>query len=135
MNYYISERLVLRTYYRYYSDDWNIHAHTASIELPVKISDKFTVFPTFRYYTQTASQYYAPYEKHLSTEQFYTSDPDLATFETKQIGFGVNYTDIFASAKIWQFGLKNVDFRFHQYERTDRLKASIATIAFKFIMQ
>ena len=135
LNYYISERLVLRTYYRYYSDDWNIHAQTASIELPVKISDKFTVFPTFRYYTQTASQYYAPYEKHLSTEQFYTSDPDLATFETKQIGFGVNYTDIFASTKIWQFGLKNVDFRFHQYERTDRLKASIATIAFKFIMQ
>jgi hypothetical protein len=135
LNYYISERLVLRTYYRYYSDDWNIHAQTASIELPVKISDKFTVFPTFRYYTQTASQYYAPYEKHLSTEQFYTSDPDLATFETKQIGFGVNYTDIFASAKIWQFGLKNIDFRFHQYERTDRLKASIATIAFKFIMQ
>ena len=135
LNYYISERLVLRTYYRYYSDDWNIHAQTASIELPVKISDKFTVFPTFRYYTQTASQYYAPYEKHLSSEQFYTSDPDLATFDTKQIGFGVNYTDIFASAKIWQFGLKNVDFRFHQYERTDRLKASIATIAFKFIMQ
>ena len=135
LNYYISERLVLRTYYRYYSDDWSIHAHTASIELPVKISDKFTVFPTFRYYTQTASQYYAPYEKHLSTEHFYTSDPDLATFETRQIGFGVNYTDIFASAKIWQFGLKNVDFRFHQYERTDRLKASIASIAFKFIMQ
>jgi len=135
LNYYISERLVLRTYYRYYSDDWNIHAQTASIELPVKISDKFTVFPTFRYYNQTASQYYAPYEKHLSTEQYYTSDPDLATFETKQIGFGVNYTDIFASAKIWQFGLKNVDFRFHQYDRTDRLKASIATVAFKFIMQ
>ena len=93
------------------------------------------MFPTFRYYTQTASQYYAPYEKHLSTEQFYTSDPDLATFETKQIGFGVNYTDIFAVTKIWQFGLKNIDFRFHQYQRTDHLKASIATITFKFVMQ
>ena len=135
LNYYINERFVLRTYYRYYSDDWNIRAQTASIELPVKLSDKFTVFPSFRYYTQNASQYYAPYEKHLSTEQFYTSDPDLATFETKQIGFEVNYTDIFGSAKIWQFGLKNIDFRFHQYDRTDRLKASIATVAFKFIMQ
>jgi hypothetical protein len=135
LNYYINEYLVLRTYYRYYSDDWDITAHTASIELPIKISDKFTVFPTFRYYTQTASKYYAPYEKHLSTEQYYTSDPDLATFDTKQLGFGINYTDIFASAKIWQFGLKNIDFRFHQYNRTDRLKASIATIAFKFIMQ
>lgn len=135
LNYYINERFVLRTYYRYYSDDWAIKAQTASIELPFKISDRFTVFPTFRYYTQTASEYYAPYEKHLSTEQFYTSDPDLATFDTKQIGFGINYTDIFATTKIWQFGLKNIDFRFHQYERTDRLKASIATIAFKFVMQ
>ena len=135
LNYYINERFVLRTYYRYYSDDWNIHAQTASIELPFKISDRFTVFPTFRYYSQTASEFYAPYEQHLSTEQFYTSDPDLATFDTKQIGFGINYTDIFATTKIWQFGLKNIDFRFHQYERTDRLKASIATIAFKFVMQ
>jgi hypothetical protein len=135
LNYYINEYFVLRTYYRYYSDDWDITAHTASIELPIKISEKFTVFPTFRYYTQTASKYYAPYEKHLSTEQFYTSDPDLATFDTKQLGFGINYTDIFASAKIWHFGLKNIDFRFHQYNRTDRLKASIATIGFKFIMQ
>jgi hypothetical protein len=135
LNYYINEYFVLRTYYRYYSDDWDITAHTASIELPIKISEKFTVFPTFRYYTQTASKYYAPYEKHLSTEQFYTSDPDLATFDTKQLGFGINYTDIFALAKIWHFGLKNIDFRFHQYNRTDRLKASIATIGFKFIMQ
>lgn len=135
LNYYINEFLVLRTYYRYYSDDWNIHAHTASVELPIKVSDKFTVFPTFRFYTQTASRFYAPYEMHLSTEQYYTSDPDLATFNTKQLGFGINYTDIFASAKFGQFGLKNVDFRFHQYERTDRLKASIATIAFKFIME
>ena len=135
LNYYINEYLVLRTYYRYYSDDWDIQAHTANVELPIKLSDKFTVFPTFRYYKQTASKFYAPYEKHFSTEQYYTSDPDLATFDTKQFGFGINYTDIFASAKIWQFGLKNIDFRFHQYERTDRLKASIATIAFKFIMQ
>ena len=135
LNYYINEYLVLRTYYRYYSDDWDIQAHTVSVELPIKLSDKFTVFPTFRYYKQTASKFYAPYEKHFSTEQYYTSDPDLATFNTKQLGFGINYTDIFASAKIWQFGLKNIDFRFHQYERTDRLKASIATIAFKFIMQ
>lgn len=135
LNYYINEHFILRTYYRYYSDDWNIHAHTASIELPIKLSDRFTVFPTFRYYTQTESKFYAPYEKHLSSEQFYTSDPDLATFDTKQIGFGINYTDIFATSKIWQFGLKNIDFRFHQYDRSDRLKASIATIAFKFIMQ
>ncbi|MFV5703189.1 DUF3570 domain-containing protein [Flavobacterium sp. XS2P12] len=135
LNYYISERFVLRTYYRFYSDNWDIQSHTASIELPIKLSEKFTVFPMYRYYTQTATKYYAPYETHLSTEEFYTSDSDLATFDANQYGFGINYTDIFTGAKIWKFGLKNIDFRFNHYKRSDNLTANIATIGFKFIMQ
>lgn len=135
LNYYLNERFVLRTYYRYYSDNWDIQSHTASIELPVKISDRFTVFPTYRYYTQTQSKYFAPYETHLSTEKFYTSDPDLATFNSNQYGFGINYTDIFTGAKIWKFGLKNIDFRYNHYDRSDGLQADIASLGFKFIMQ
>lgn len=135
LNYYINERFIVRTYYRFYSDNWDIQAHTASIELPIKLSDKFTVFPMYRYYTQTASKYYAPYETHLSTEKFYTSDADLAAFDANQYGFGINYTDIFTATKIWEFGLKNIDLRFNHYERSDNLKANIATIAFKFSMQ
>lgn len=135
LNYYLNERVALRTYYRYYSDNWDIQSHTASIEVPVKLTEKFTVFPMYRYYTQTQSKYYAPYETHLSTEKFYTSDADLATFDANQYGFGVNYTDIFTAAKVWKFGLKNIDFRFNHYKRSDNLTADIATVAFKFIMQ
>jgi hypothetical protein len=135
LNYYINERFVLRTYYRFYSDNWDIQSHTANIELPIKVSDRFTVFPMYRFYTQTQSKYYAPYETHLSTEKYYTSDPDLATFDSNQYGLGVNYTDIFTGAKIWKFGLKNVDFRFNRYQRSDKLTANIATIGFKFVMQ
>ena len=135
LNYYFSDRFILRTYYRFYSDNWDIQSHTASFELPVKVSDKFTVFPMYRYYTQMASKYFAPHETHLSTEKFYTSDADLATFDANQYGFGVNYTDIFTAGKIWKFGLKNIDFRFNHYKRSDNLNANIATIAFKFVMQ
>ncbi|MFV8343245.1 DUF3570 domain-containing protein [Flavobacterium sp. XS2P39] len=135
LNYYISERFVVRTYYRFYTDNWDIQSHTASIELPVKLSDKFTIFPMYRYYTQVASKYYAPYETHISTQEFYTSDADLATFNAHQYGFGINYTDIFTGAKIWKFGLKNIDFRFNHYRRSDDLTANIATIGFKFIQQ
>lgn len=135
INYYINERFVLRTYYRYYSDNWDIQSHTANIELPIKVSDRFTVFPIYRFYTQTQSKYFAPYETHLSTEKYYTSDPDLATFDSNQYGLGVNYTDIFTGAKIWKFGLKNVDFRYNRYQRSDNLSANIATIGFKFVMQ
>ena len=134
-NYYISERLILRTYYRYYTDNWDLTAHTASVELPIKITDKFTVFPMYRYYTQTQTKYFAPFEKHLSTEQYYTSDYDLSTFNANQYGLGVSYTDLFTATKIWKFGLKNIDFRFNHYDRSDGLSSNIGTIGFKFVLQ
>jgi hypothetical protein len=134
-NYYVNETLKVRTYYRYYSDDWGITAHTANIEVPFKLSDQFTVYPMYRYYTQTASKYFAPFETHLSTEKYYTSDYDLSKFSSNQYGIGASYVDIFTKAHIWKFGLKNIDFRYNHYSRSDTLKADIASMAFKFIFQ
>lgn len=134
-NYYINETFVVRTYYRYYTDNWDITAHTASIEVPIKLTDKLTLSPMYRYYTQTQSKYFAPFEKHLSTEEFYTSDYDLSSFNANQYGLGVSYTDIFTSSKIWKFGLKNIDFRFNHYDRSDGLSSNIANLGFKFVMQ
>jgi hypothetical protein len=134
MNYYVSEKLVLRTYYRYYFDDWGIHAHTASLELPYKLTDRFTVIPMYRYYTQTESDYFAPYDKHLSTEQYYTSDYDLSTFDAHQYGLGVNYTDVFTSAHLWDFGLKSIDLRYNHYSRSDGLEADIVSFGIKFVL-
>ncbi len=135
LNYYINEKLVIKTYYRYYWDDWGISSHTASIELPYKITESFTIYPMYRYYTQQQSKYFAPFEKHLSSETFYTSDYDLSSFNANQVGFGFNYTDIYTKTKIWKFGLKNIDFRFNHYNRTDGLVANIGTLGFKFIME
>ena len=134
-NYYVNETFKIRTYYRYYSDDWGITAHTANIELPIKLNDKFTVYPMYRYYTQTASKYFAPFETHLSTEKYYTSDYDLSKFSSNQYGIGASYVDIFTKAHIWKFGLKNIDFRYNHYSRSDTLTADIASMAFKFIFQ
>ena len=54
-NYFLNENLALRTYYRYYFDDWGISAHTLNIEVPIKLaSGKFTFYPTYRYYTPVA---------------------------------------------------------------------------------
>jgi len=134
-NYYINEFVTVRTYYRYYFDNWGINSHTASIEVPIKISKKFTLYPSYRYYTQTAADYFAPYEQNLSTQEYYTSDYDLSAFNASQYGFGVSYTDIFTKLKVWKFGLKSIDLRFNQYERNTGLNASIVSAGFKFIMQ
>lgn len=134
-NFYLNEQFTLRTYYRYYWDNWGIDSHTASIELPIKLSSRFTVYPMYRYYTQNASKYFAPYEKHISTEKYYTSDYDLSTFSANQYGVGINYTDIFMSSRIWKFGLKNIDLRFNHYTRNDGLKANIVSFGIKFLQQ
>lgn len=133
-NYYINEILALRTYYRYYSDDWGVRSNTAQLEVPIKVSDKFTLYPSYRYYDQTAADYFAPYEQHLSTEEFYTSDYDLSKFQANQYGFGINYTDIFAKFHIWQLGLKSIDLRYNHYKRDTGLTADIISGDFHFVI-
>lgn len=133
-NYFVNEAITLRSYYRLYTDSWGLEAHTAQLEIPIKIADKFTLYPSYRYYTQTAVDYFKPFNEHQSTQNYYTSDYDLSEFTATQYGFGVSYKDIFANAHIWQFGLKNIDFKFNYYERDSGLKAAIAALGFKFVM-
>lgn len=134
LNYYVNETFVIRTFYRYYTDDWGIDSHTASIEVPVKLGSKFTLYPGYRYYTQTAADYFAPYNEHLSTNAFYTSDFDLSDYSANQYSFGMSYTDIFTKFHVWKFGLKSIDLKFAQYDRDNTLSSSIITSGFKFIM-
>ncbi len=134
LHYYINEIFTVRTFYRYYTDDWGINSHTASIEIPIKITDKFTVYPSYRFYNQTAADYFAPFNQHLSTQQFYTSDYDLSDFDANQYGFGVSYTDIFTKFHIWKLGLKSIDLRFRQYERSSGLSSSLFSGGFSFVV-
>lgn len=134
LNYYLSEVFTLRTYYRFYTDDWGVTSHTAEIELPIKISSKFTLYPSYRYYNQTAADYFAPYEANVSTSEFYTSDYDLSEFNANQYGLGVSYTDIFAKTHIGKFGLKSIDLKYNSYERNTGLTAGIISAGFKFVM-
>ncbi len=134
LNWYLNEIVTLRTFYRYYFDDWGINSHTASLEVPIKITDKFTLYPSYRFYNQTAADYFYPYETALSTLDFYTSDYDLSEYSSNQFGFGVSYTDIFTKAHLWKFGLKSVDLKFYKYDRNTSFSSSIVTTGIKFLM-
>ncbi len=133
LNYYVSDRVVLRSYYRFYTDNWGITSHTANLEVPIKLSDSFTIYPTYRFYSQTAADYFYPKEIALSTFDFYTSDYDLSGYNANQYGMGVRYKDIFAKTKIFTFGLKAIDLRFNAYDRSDGLNAFIMTLGTTFV--
>lgn len=134
LNYYVNEIFVLKTYYRFYTDDWGIQSHTANIEVPVKISQNFTLYPSYRYYNQTAADYFAAYEQHSSDEEYYTSDYDLSEYNANQYGLGIKYTDIFTKFHLGTFGLKSIDLKYNHYERNTGLSADIIAGGFNFTM-
>ncbi|RZN83015.1 MAG: DUF3570 domain-containing protein [Winogradskyella sp.] len=134
-NYYFNEALSVRTYFRYYMDDWGLNSTTASIELPIKLGlGKFTLYPNYRFYNQSQADYFAPYESHLSSSTYYTSDYDLSKFNSHQYGLGFKYTDILSKFKVFAFGLKSFDIRYSLYNRSDGLSANILSTSFKFVL-
>ncbi len=134
LHYYINEFLTIRNYYRFYWDDWGILAHTYSVELPVKLGKSITAYPTYRYYSQNQVDYFAPFNTHLSSSTYYTSDYDLSKFTAHQYGIGLKYTDVLSKIKLWKIGLKSIELRYSHYERTTGLEADIITGGVKFLV-
>ena len=134
VNYYINEVFVLRSYYRYYTDNWGVRSYTCQFELPIRFNMKWKLTPIYRYYDQTAVDYFAPYNQHNSFSSYYTSDYDLSGFSSNQLGASLTYTDVFSSLKVFDFGLKTVSLRFQNYKRSDGLSAFIITGGLSFVL-
>ena len=134
VNGYLSDAVVFRSYYRYYTDSWDIHGHTFQTELPIKLNYQWKITPTFRWYSQTAARYFRPYNQHLSTQDYYTSDYDLSAFDSQQWGMGLTYYDLYTKLKWSGFGLKYADLRGQIYRRSDGLQAFIISGGLKIEM-
>jgi len=137
-NYAVSDVIILRTFYRYYSDDWGVSANTYDIQVPLKLSESFTVYPMYRHHSQQQSTYFAPKSSHKSTETFYTSDYDLSTFSSSQYGVGFTIAPPLGIFKLDTsnagnpFRFKSFDIRYNYYSRSDGLKANILSLNAQF---
>ncbi len=130
LNYFLGDKFIFRTYYRYYHDDWGLHANTLNIEIPVKITPFLSISPFYRYYAQNGVRYYAPYMSHNATEEFYTTDDDLSKFNSNFEGAGIRITPPGGI-----FGAKNfnsLELRYGHYNRSDKLHSDILTLALNF---
>ena len=125
-NYFLGDRFVIRSFYRYYTDDWGLKAHTAELELPVKIGKQFSLAPFYRYYQQTAVDYFAPYAQHKTTDTYYTSNYDLSAFHSQYFGAGLRWVTpdkIFNSAKNLV-----VELRYGHYDRSNGLMSDMIAL-------
>lgn len=119
VHHYLSDRLRLRGYYRFYSDDFGMQAHTASLALPIDPAFAWTVTPFYRYHTQSAVRYFAPYAEHSPEAVFATSDYDLSAFYTQHYGLSVRYQPLYAM----RGGLEYIALRGSGYRRSNGLRA------------
>jgi Protein of unknown function (DUF3570) len=128
-NYFMGEKVVLRSYYRYYIDDWGLRSHTAELEIPVKISPFFSVAPFYRYYTQTAVNYFSPYGTHTASDKYYTSNYSLSALNSQFIGAGIHLAP---PKGILNQHINAMDIRFGHYTQSTELYASVLSFAFTF---
>ena len=130
MNYFAGDKFVFRTYYRYYTDNWGLTAHTASLEIPYKVSPFVSISPFYRYYVQTAAKYFAPYKEHQLTDTYYTSNYDLSAFTSQYTGVNIRITPKNGVFKVPFFNM--IELRYGRYVQTTGLHANNIGINLRF---
>jgi hypothetical protein len=131
LNYFMGDNIILRSYYRYYIDDWGITSHTAEIEIPVKVNAFFSVSPFYRYYTQTGTKYFNTYGTHSVTtvEKYYTSNYSLSALTSQFAGVGIHLAP---PNGILNQHVSAMEIRYGHYTQSTDLYASIISVAFTF---
>jgi hypothetical protein len=71
--------------YRWYADTYGVGAHTASVQWHQRLSPKFVLRPSLRYYQQTAADFYAA--RFEGAPEHYSSDYRLSALNA--IGYGL----------------------------------------------
>jgi len=130
VHYFAGDRFIIRAFYRYYMDDWGLKAHTASIEVPVKLNAFLSISPFYRFYTQSAADYFAPYAAHIAGENYFTSDYDLSEFTSHFFGGNLRWVP-----EKGVFGVKHwasAELRYGHYTRSTNLASDIITMALGF---
>lgn len=129
-NYFLGDRFIFRTYYRYYIDTWGISAHTVSIEPVVKLTPFLSLSPFYRYYTQLAAKYFAPIYEHSLRAKFATSNYEYAAFHANYLGLNFRFVPLNGL-----FGIKNlsmIELRYGHYRQTTGLVANNISLNLRF---
>ncbi|MEZ0611587.1 DUF3570 domain-containing protein [Fibrella sp. WM1] len=128
-NYFQGDHAILRTFYRFYVDDWGMVAHTANVEVPIKLTAFLSISPFYRFHTQTAVNYFRPYGQHDPKLLYHTSDYDIGNISTQFVGTGIRMAPPGGVLGIrpWQ----SLELRYGHYLRSTGLTANIVTLLVK----
>jgi hypothetical protein len=129
-NYFIGGKVIVRSFYRFYQDDWGLKSNTVDLESSIKVTPFFSVTPFYRFYTQSAIKYYAAYEEHTAADQYYTSNHDLSKFNSNFFGAGFRVAPPKGVLGIEYLNM--VELRYGHYARTNGLNSDIVSLNLRF---
>lgn len=129
LNYFAGDNIIIRAYYRFYIDNWGLVSHTANIEVPIKITPFVSLSPFYRYYIQTAANYFAPYATHSPQDQYYTSNYALAAFDSHFFGMGLRLAP---PKGVLINSLSVLEIRYGHYTQSTNLSSNIISLNLKF---
>jgi len=130
LNYFLDDNVILRSYYRYYMDSWEIKSNTVGLETAIKITPFFSISPFYRYYDQTAAKYFAPYGVHNPTDEYYTSNYAYSQFHANFYGIGFRVAPP-KGVLGWQ-SLHDMEIRYGHYSQTTDLVSNVVSLSLGF---
>jgi hypothetical protein len=88
--YHLPFRAAVSGGYRFFTDSWGVDASTVEVGYtqPVNL---FTYDVGYRYYTQTAADFYSDLFPYANAQNFMGRDKELSTFTSHSFRFGVSY--------------------------------------------
>lgn len=90
--YYLPYRAALKVEGRHYADTWGIDAFNGEVAYTHPLEDLgLTVELKYRYYQQTAADFYSDLFPYANAQNFLARDKELASFRTHTVGGGVSY--------------------------------------------
>jgi len=90
--YHLPYRAALKSSYRYYTDDWDINAHTAELGYIHPLRSQWVIELRYRYYTQTEADFYRDIFQYPNQQNFMARDKELSEFSDHTLGLAVSYS-------------------------------------------
>jgi hypothetical protein len=129
-NYFLGDNIILRSYYRYYTDSWGSKSNTANLEITYKVSPFLSISPFYRYYTQTAAKYFAPFEQNGASQTYFTSNYEYAKFNSQFFGVGFRIAPP-KGVLGWQ-SLHELEIRYGHYKQNVGLVSDVVSLNLGF---
>lgn len=120
----INDQFALHNLYRFYRDNWKISSHTFDWELNYKPTAKFKSAFKFRWYKQSAADFYrggSNENARFNASEFASSDERLGDFNASTLSLGLGYK---VASALW------FDVSVERYSQSNGFMANSAIAGF-----